>query len=215
MVLAIVNDVEEGRMEASDAIEAIETLTASGEDEHADHGHGFNDPHFWFDPLRVKLAVNDICRTPVGPRSGARRHLQRQCRRLQRSARRVARLDGGAGRHGAGEPPAARDFPRQPRLLREPLRVRGRGGNSIDHHRGRAIGSGPSGTIRWDRGVRRTGGVRRDDRERASWPNALATEAGAKLVRLYSGSLGTEGSGAETYIDMLRTNVERIVEALK
>ena len=45
--------------------------------------------------------------------------------------------------------------------------------------------------------------------------NALATEAGAKLVRLYSGSLGTEGSGAETYIDMLRTNVERIVEALK
>ena len=42
----------------------------------------------------------------------------------------------------------------------------------------------------------------------------VATETGARLVRLYSGSLGAEGSGAETYIDMFRTNVERIVEAL-
>ena len=24
------------------------------------HGHGIDDPHFWFDPLRVKRAVNDI-----------------------------------------------------------------------------------------------------------------------------------------------------------
>ena len=45
--------------------------------------------------------------------------------------------------------------------------------------------------------------------------NAVATESGAKLVRLYSGSLGAEGSGAETYETMVRTNVERIVGALK
>ena len=45
--------------------------------------------------------------------------------------------------------------------------------------------------------------------------SAVASESGAKLVRLYSGSLGPEGSGAATYIDMVRTNVERIVEALK
>ena len=32
------------------------------EDEHGheDHGHGPLDPHFWFDPMRVKLAVHDI-----------------------------------------------------------------------------------------------------------------------------------------------------------
>ena len=24
------------------------------------HGHGINDPHFWFDPLRVKRAVDHI-----------------------------------------------------------------------------------------------------------------------------------------------------------
>ena len=44
---------------------------------------------------------------------------------------------------------------------------------------------------------------------------AIADETGAELVRLYSGSLGDEGSGAETFIGMLRVNVERIVAALK
>ena len=43
----------------------------------------------------------------------------------------------------------------------------------------------------------------------------IADETGAKLVRLYSGSLGPEGSGANTYITMVRYNVESIVEALK
>ena len=44
---------------------------------------------------------------------------------------------------------------------------------------------------------------------------AVARETGAELFRLYSGSLGPEGSGADTYLTMVRTNVERIVEALK
>ena len=44
---------------------------------------------------------------------------------------------------------------------------------------------------------------------------AVARETGASLVQLYSGSLGPEGSGADTYLGMVRTNVERIVEALK
>lgn len=43
----------------------------------------------------------------------------------------------------------------------------------------------------------------------------LANETGAKLVRLYSDSLGAEGSGAETYIGMVRENVLRVVEALR
>ena len=44
---------------------------------------------------------------------------------------------------------------------------------------------------------------------------AVARETGARVVQLYSGSLGEEGSGADTYLGMVRTNVERIVEALK
>ena len=44
---------------------------------------------------------------------------------------------------------------------------------------------------------------------------AVARETGAEVVQLYSGSLGPEGSGADTYLGMVRTNVTRIVEALK
>ena len=44
---------------------------------------------------------------------------------------------------------------------------------------------------------------------------AVANESGATLVRLHSGSLGSKGSGAETYIEMSRTNVERIGTALR
>ena len=44
---------------------------------------------------------------------------------------------------------------------------------------------------------------------------ALAGETGAELVKLYSGSLGAEGSGADTYIGMFRANVESIVGALR
>ena len=43
----------------------------------------------------------------------------------------------------------------------------------------------------------------------------VANDTGVKLVTLYTGSLGTEGSGAETYLDYIRYNTEAIVEALK
>ncbi len=44
---------------------------------------------------------------------------------------------------------------------------------------------------------------------------AVARETGATVVQLYSGSLGAEGSGADTYLGMVRSNVENIVGALK
>lgn len=45
---------------------------------------------------------------------------------------------------------------------------------------------------------------------------ALAQEAGAdvQVVQLYSDSLGEQGSGAETYVDMLTTNAQLISDAL-
>ncbi len=46
--------------------------------------------------------------------------------------------------------------------------------------------------------------------------NAIAAELGGavQVVELYTGSLGGPGSGAETYIDLLRTNARLIAEAL-
>lgn len=45
---------------------------------------------------------------------------------------------------------------------------------------------------------------------------ALAGEVGGKVevVELYSESLGQRGSDGDTYIDMMRTNAERIAAAL-
>ena len=60
MAREILASFETGQMEARDAIEAIEGLTAEGEEEHEGHGHGIEDPHFWFDPIRVKIAVDEI-----------------------------------------------------------------------------------------------------------------------------------------------------------
>ena len=44
---------------------------------------------------------------------------------------------------------------------------------------------------------------------------ALASEVGVPLVRLYSDSLGAEGSEAGTFIGMVRVNVARVVETLR
>ena len=43
----------------------------------------------------------------------------------------------------------------------------------------------------------------------------IANDSGTQLVRLYTGSLGTEGSGVESYLDYLRYNTNAIVDALK
>ena len=46
---------------------------------------------------------------------------------------------------------------------------------------------------------------------------AVADEAGTelKVVQLFEGSVGPEGSGAETYATMMLTNAQRIADALK
>jgi len=43
----------------------------------------------------------------------------------------------------------------------------------------------------------------------------VAADTGAKLVALYSGSLGGPGSGAESYIELMHYDVRAIVEALR
>lgn len=48
----------------------------------------------------------------------------------------------------------------------------------------------------------------------ARLPELVAAETGARVLRLYTGELGPAGSGAETYIGMMRVDVERIVDGL-
>ena len=43
----------------------------------------------------------------------------------------------------------------------------------------------------------------------------VSQDTGAKIIRLYSGSLGTADSGAGTYLEFIRFNVNSIVEGLR
>ena len=214
MLLEIVAKVEDGQMYAGDAIQEIEHLASEGEDEHAGHGHGLEDPHFWFDPLRVKLAVNDIA---------ARLSMLDPDRGDTYSANASAynaRLD---ELHAWSEQQAA-TVPEDRRLL---VTSHDSFGYFANLYGFEVVGVVLSGTTDVEPsagdladlveevkeyGVAAVFGETTVSERMAS---TVASESGAELVRLYSGSLGLEGSGAETYIEMIRTNVGRIVEALK
>ena len=214
MVLELIAKVEDGQMDAEDAIEEIEHLTEEGEDEHAGHGHGLEDPHFWFDPLRVKLAVNDIAArlSVLDPDRGDTYSANASAYN--------ARLD---ELHSWTEQQAA-TVPEDRRLLVTSHDSYGYFANLYGFE---IVGVVLSTTTDVEPsagdlaelveevkefGVPAVFGETTVSERLAS---TVASESGAELVRLYSGSLGLEGSGAETYIEMIRTNVERIVEALK
>ena len=214
MVLDIVGKVEGGQMEAEDAIEAIEAITSGGEDEHAGHGHGVEDPHFWFDPLRVKLAVNDIAArlSVLDPDRG-------DTYRANASAYN-ARLD---ELHAWTEEQTG-TVPEERRLLVTSHDSFGYFANLYGFEVVGVVLSittdvAPSAGDLADlvEEVRENGvsAVFGETTVSERLAKAVASESGAELVRLYSGSLGPEGSGAATYIEMVRTNVGRIVEALK
>ncbi len=212
--LGILNTFEAGQIEADDAIEALEDLAAGGEEEHEGHGHGLEDPHFWFDPLRVKIAVDDIAARLSGldpDRAGVY---------SANASSYNARLD---ELHSWTEEQVS-VVPEERRLLLTSHDSLGYFANLYGFEViGVILGVNterePSAADLVDlveeveeEGVLAVFGETTVSERLA---NAIAEESGAKLVRLYSGALGDEDSGAATYIDMVRTNVERIVEALR
>ena len=214
MVLEIIEQVEDGQMDAEDAIEEIEHLTEEGEDEHAGHGHGLEDPHFWFDPLRVKLAVNDIAArlSVLDPDRGDTYS--------GNASAYNARLD---ELHAWTEQQAA-TVPEDRRLL---VTSHDSFGYFANLYGFEVVGVVLSGTTDVEPSAGDLADLVEEIKEYGvpavfgettvseRLASTVASESGADLVRLYSGSLGLEGSGAETYIEMIRANVGRIVEALK
>ena len=214
MLLAIVNQVEHGQMETGDAIEAIEALTSEGEDEHAGHGHSIHDPHFWFDPLRVKTVVDEIAAhlSALDPDRG-------NVYRANASAY-SAQLD----ELHSWTKLQVEAVPEDRRLLVTSHDSLGYFANLYGFE---VIGVILSITTEVEPSAVSLAELAETAKEyevpavfgettvSERLATSLATESGATLVRLYSGSLGQEGSGAETYIEMARTNVRRITEALK
>ncbi len=214
MVHELIEKVEDGEMSAADAIEAIEELTEEGEDEHADHGHGLEDPHFWFDPIRVKIVVNDIAaRLSVLDPDGGSTY-------TANASAYNAKLD---ELHSWTE--------QQVEAVAEERRLLVTSHDSFGYfanlYHFEVVGvvlstttdvepsAGDLAELVHEVEENNVPAVFGETTVSERLAKAVATESGAELVRLYTGSLGPDGSGAATYIEMVRTNVDRIVQALK
>lgn len=173
------------------------------------------DPHFWFDPIRVELAVTELASllTGLDPRSG-----EAYVSNAVAYGVRLGDLHGWIEEQ-VGVIPSGR------RLL---VTSHDSFQYFAERYGFEVVGSVIPGTttevepsaedlagladLVEERGVPAIfGGTNVSDR----LADAVSKEAGAQLIRLYSGSLGPAGSGAETYIGMVETNVKRIVEALR
>ena len=214
MAMEIVERATDGRMSAEEAIEAIEALTEEGEEEHEGHGHGLEDPHFWFDPIRVKTAVNDIASrlSVINPSQG-------DAFRANASAYNE-KLD---ELHSWTEEQVS-VVPDDRRVLITSHDSLGYFANLYDFE---VIGvvlsittevePSPEDLVHLieeaiEYGVPAVFGETTVSERLA---RTVATESGAEFVSLYSGALDSGDSPASTYIGMVRTNVERIVEALR
>ena len=192
------------------------------EDEEDEHGHGHEghdhgslDPHFWFDPIRVKVAVNEIAArlSAIDP-DNASVYLQN----ASAYGEQLDELHAWVQEQVSAVAPERRLLVTShdafsyfaelygfevvglviPSLATHVEPSAEHIANVVDVVRARDVQAVFGETTVSERLAK-----------------TIAEETGAQLVRLYSGSLGPEGSGADTYIGMLRTNVERIVEALK
>ena len=214
MVQAIIEQVDSGAMDPADGIEEIEHLISEGKDEHEGHGHGVEDPHFWFDPLRVKLAVGYISEQfstldPDGADGYAANASEYNAE--------LDELDGWTQEQVASVPDARRFL----------VTSHDSFGYFANRYGFEVVGVILSTTTEIEPSAEHltelvevvekynVPAVFGETTVSERLATSIAEESGAELVRLYSGSLGAEGSGAETYLDMVRTNVERIVEALK
>ncbi|MCY4624112.1 MAG: metal ABC transporter substrate-binding protein [Chloroflexi bacterium] len=214
MVVELLLQAQAGTLTPEEVIEEIEHFTEEGEGEHEGHGHGLEDPHFWFDPIRVQSAVNDIA-----GRLGALDPDRADTYLLNADAynRQLLELDQWTtGR--VSEVPEAR------RLL---VTSHDSFGYFAIRYGFEVVGVVLSTTTDVEPSPADLAELTHDVEEyevpaifgettvTERLAQAVAEESGAELVRLYSGSLGTPGSDAGTYITMVRTNVDRIVAALR
>ncbi len=214
MVRAIIAQAESGAMDMEEAIEEIEHLVSGEEEGHAGHGHGLEDPHFWFDPLRVKLAVDYIAVQLGSVDSGGSETYAANASAYKAQ---LDELDTWTQEQVSAVPETNRFL----------LTSHDSFGYFADRYGFEVIGVILGTTTEVEPSAEHMAELTQTV-EQYNVPavfgettvserlaTSLAAETGADLVRLYSGSLGPEGSGAETYLSMVRSNVESIVNALK
>ena len=187
------------------------------EDEHGHaHAHGAEDPHFWFDPIRVKIAVNEISTRLSALDPDNADYYQQNASDY---GKQLDELHSWILEHVEQVTPERRLLVTSHDSLgylakAYGFKVVGLVIPSFATHDVEPSAEHIAGLVDVirDNGVPAVFGETTVSEKLAQ---AIARETGAELVQLYSGSLGEEGSGADTYLSMVRTNVERIVEALK
>ena len=209
--------LDEEDHEEADAMEEDQVLEEDEDEdneEEGEHGHEALDPHFWFDPGRVQVAVNDIAaRLSAMDPAGADMY-------RANAAAYGAQLD---ELHSWTEQQLS-GIPTDDRILI----------TSHDSLSYFAVVYGfevvgtviPGGTTETESSAEQLAelieivehegvhAVFGETTVTERIAQTVAEETGAGFYSLYSGSLGAEGSGADTFITMVRTNVEIIVEAL-
>lgn len=210
----VIEDVEAGSLTVMEALEVIEEQL--GGHEEGGHSHGTLDPHFWFDPLRVKQAVSVI---------------RDELAVLDPDNAETYRANAAAYSIGLDELHAT--IQEQVTLIPEARRVLVTSHDSFQYfarlYGFRIVGVVfPGGGTEEDPSAQEMADL--VDAVRASAApavfaettvrdrivRAIADEADVTVVQtLYTGSLGPSGSGAETYLDMMHANAQTIVEALR
>lgn len=214
MTLDIVAQIDSGELDIEEGLEEIEHIIGGGHEEHEGHGHGTEDPHFWFDPIRVQIAVDEIVSllSDLDPDQADAYEAN--------AAAFKAELD---ELHTWTEEQVSA-VPEEDRLL---VTSHDSFGYFANLYHFEIVGVILSTTTEAEPSAEDLAELVHEIEETGAkavfgettvserLANAVATESGIDLFRLYSGSLGIDGSGAETYITMVQTNVNRIVEALR
>ena len=186
------------------------------EDEgHDDHAHSGDDPHVWFDPQRVSEALPRFAQTLI-----AEVGLD--------SASVEACLDSYLAELEAADAEIAAKVDELPAESRKLVTNHEALGYFADRYGFEVIGTvipspssmaqaSPAGLERLAETIEHEGikAIFAETQHSGDDADALASRVGdVDVVTLYTGSLGPPGSGAETYIGLLRTNADLIVDAL-
>ena len=187
------------------------------DEDHGDeeeHGHGELDPHFWFDPGRVRVAVIEIAtRLAMLDPEGVQTY-------TENATAYVAQLE---ELHAWTEQQLS-SLPNERRILVTSH-------DSLSYfaviYGFEVVGTViPSGTTETESSAEQLAelieiiehegvpAVFGETTVSERIARAVADETGAGFYSLYSGSLGAAGSGADTYLTMVRSNVEIIAQAL-
>ena len=187
---------------------------AHGDDDHG-HDHGANDPHFWFDPERVKIAVETIEHALSARAPGLHDEFHD---RADAYMEQLDALDAWTVNRVASIPQAARYLVTTHDSFgyfatRYGFEIVG----AVIPGGGTEVEPSPAELAALAELIQEHGVAVVFSEEQLSdaLTKTLASEAGASVVGgLYTGSLGAEGSPAGTYIDMVRNNVDVIANAL-